>query len=40
MPDTEKDVTRVPPDCWPNCDYGVSCPHEWTILPPEGGDDV
>jgi hypothetical protein len=23
-------AVRMPPDCWPVCEYGASCPHEWT----------
>lgn len=35
---TEKE-RRVPPDCWPVCEYGVSCTHEWRVIPPGSPDD-
>lgn len=38
MPDVEKDGLRTPPDCWPTCEYGVNCPHEWIPTPPTSGD--
>lgn len=31
-------AARVPPDCWPDCEYGVECPHEWRVIEPADSD--